>query len=595
MSLKGDKHMKWDLTYLYPSLEEFEKGYSKTIEIVEELATYKGKLDDFDNFKSFFLLQKEFEKIGLRTYQYASLLSDLNKKNTENAARLQKVQLAFVKLQQALSFEEPELIKLGKETVMSFIEKDKDLEEFRFPMEKLFRRQEHILDENSEALLANFSQVASSGRNLYSSLSVADIEGSDVMLDNNEIVTITNSNYRAFIQKSNSDEERKDIFEAVFTYYEAHKNTYASIYKNVLDADLAMVRSRKYGSSLESYLFNNNIPTSVYHNLTKVARENTSAVKKYIALRKEYLGLEEYHTYDRFLPLERSDKEYEFDEAKDLFFKSISHLPKHFQEKAFDVLKDGFVDVFEQPGKRTGAYSSSMPNLHPFILLNYSKTLEDVFTVAHEAGHSIHSMYAAEAQPSSLQNYTIFVAEVASTFNEHNLLDYIINKSEATKKEKIALLQRAIDDILGTFYRQTLFAIYELESHKLVEENQPITADNLSQIMIDLYQEFYGLDITKEGVKQYVWAYIPHLFYTPFYVYQYATSFAASLKLYEDVKNNKPGAFDSYINLLKSGGSNYPVKQLQDAGVDLTTEDAFKAVVNRLNELVDELEVVMKS
>jgi oligoendopeptidase F len=278
-----------------------------------------------------------------------------------------------------------------------------------------------------------------------------------------------------------------------------------------------------------------------------------------------------------------------------LFFKSISHLPKHFQEKAFDVLKDGFVDVFEQPGKRTGAYSSSMPNLHPFILLNYSKTLEDVFTVAHEAGHSIHSMYAAEAQPSSLQNYTIFVAEVASTFNEHNLLDYIINKSEATKKEKIALLQRAIDDILGTFYRQTLFAIYELESHKLVEENQPITADNLSQIMIDLYQEFYGLDITKEGVKQYVWAYIPHLFYTPFYVYQYATSFAASLKLYEDVKNNKPGSFDNYINLLKSGGSDYPVKQLQDAGVDLTTEDAFKAVVNRLNELVNELEVVIKS
>jgi oligoendopeptidase F len=204
-------------------------------------------------------------------------------------------------------------------------------------------------------------------------------------------------------------------------------------------------------------------------------------------------------------------------------------------------------------------------------------------------------MYAAEAQPSSLQNYTIFVAEVASTFNEHNLLDYIINKSEATKKEKIALLQRAIDDILGTFYRQTLFAIYELESHKLVEENQPITADNLSQIMIDLYQEFYGLDITKEGVKQYVWAYIPHLFYTPFYVYQYATSFAASLKLYEDVKNSKPGSFDNYINLLKSGGSDYPVKQLQDAGVDLTTEDAFKAVVNRLNELVNELEVVIKS
>jgi oligoendopeptidase F len=204
-------------------------------------------------------------------------------------------------------------------------------------------------------------------------------------------------------------------------------------------------------------------------------------------------------------------------------------------------------------------------------------------------------MYAAEIQPSTLQNYTIFVAEVASTFNEHNLLDYIINESKATKNEKIALLQRAIDDILATFYRQTLFAIYELEAHKLVESSQPITSDNLSKIMIDLYQEFYGLDIVKEGVKQYVWAYIPHLFYTPFYVYQYATSFAASLKLYEEVKNNTPGAFDNYINLLKSGGSEYPVDQLKKAGVDLTKEDAFKAVVNRLGELVNELEIVLKS
>ncbi|MDT8337216.1 MAG: M3 family oligoendopeptidase, partial [Candidatus Izemoplasmatales bacterium] len=454
---------------------------------------------------------------------------------------------------------------------------------------------EHILDDKSEALLTNFSSLASVGKNLYSSLSVADIEGSDVMLNNKEIVNITNSNYRAFIQKSNSPKERKDIFEAVFSYYAAHKNTYASIYKSVLDADYARVKTRNYESSLESYLFNNNIPTSVYHSLTKVARENTAAVKKYLKLRKEYLGLEEYHTYDRFLELAKSDKEYEFQEAKELFFNSIKHLPKNFKEKAEDVLKDGFVDVFEQTGKRTGAYSSSMPNLHPYILLNYSKTLGDVFTVAHEAGHSIHSMYAAETQPSTLQNYTIFVAEVASTFNEHNLLDYIINESKATKNEKIALLQRAIDDIMSTFYRQTLFAIYELEAHKLVEAQLPITADDLSKIMIDLYKEFYDLDITKEEVKQYVWAYIPHLFYTPFYVYQYATSFAASLKLYEEVKNKKPGSFDNYINLLKSGGSDYPVNQLLKAGVDLTKQDAFKAVVNRLTELVDELEVVLKS
>ncbi|MCF7923805.1 MAG: oligoendopeptidase F [Candidatus Izimaplasma sp.] len=587
--------MKWDLTYLFKNLDEFEKAYHKTEKIIEKLATYKGKLDDFKSFKEFFNLQKEIENTGLRAYQYASLLSDLNKKDTKNAARLQKVQLAFSKLQQAVSFEEPELIALGKEKVMEFIEKDKDLHEYKFAMEKLFRRQEHILDDKSESLLANYSQLSSAGRNLYSSLSVADIEGSDVMLDSGKIVTITNSNYRSYIQKSNSAEERKDIFEAVFNYYDDHKNTYANIYKTVLDTDYARVKIRNYKNSLESYLFNNNIPAEVYYSLTKVARENTKAVKKYLKLRKEYLKLEKHHTYDRFLELAKTDKEYEFNEAKDLFFKSIKQFPKDFQEKAKDVLKDGFVDVYEQPGKRTGAYSSSMPNLHPYILLNYDKTLSDVFTVAHESGHSMHSLYASETQPTSLQNYTIFVAEVASTFNEHNLLDYIINESKASKNEKIALLQRAIDDIMGTFYRQTLFAIYELEAHKLVENSQPITVDNLSKIMIDLYKEFYDIDITEENVKEFVWAYIPHLFYTPFYVYQYATSFAASLKIYENVKTKQPNAFNNYIKLLKSGGSDFPVKQVLEAGVDLTKEEAFKAVVNRLEELVDELEVVLKS
>ncbi|XFA99549.1 oligoendopeptidase F [Candidatus Izemoplasma sp. B36] len=587
--------MNWDLTYLFPTKEDWEVGYNKTIKIIDKLKNYKGKLGEYEMFKEYFLLQLEFTQVGLKTYQYASLLSDLNKKDAENSARLQKMQILFAKLRQATSFEEPEIISLGKEKVMGFISRDKKLEEFRFSLEKLFRRQEHILDDKSESLLANYASLANSGRSLYSSLSVADIEPSDIMLDNGEITTITNSNYRAYIQKSRSEKERKEIFESVFEYYASHKNTYANIYKTVLDADYALMKTRNYQSCLESYLFNNNIPTDVYHSLCNVARNNTKYVKKYLDIRKKHLGLSKTHTYDRFLQLAKDSKEYSFEDAKELFFNSIKHFPSDFQDKAHDVLKTGFVDVLEKSGKRTGAYSSSMPNLHPYILLNFSKTLSDVFTVAHEAGHSIHSMFASEAQPTSLQNYTIFVAEVASTFNEHNLLDYIIKESKASKEEKIALLQSAIDDIMSTFYRQTLFAIYELESHKLIENNQPITADALSKIMIDLYKEFYDLDIKEEEVKEFVWAYIPHLFYTPFYVYQYATSFAASLKIYEDVKTGKKDAFTKYISLLKSGGSKYPVQQLKDAGVDLTEEAAFKAVVNRLEELVNELEEVLIS
>ncbi|PKL00714.1 MAG: oligoendopeptidase F [Tenericutes bacterium HGW-Tenericutes-1] len=583
--------MKWDLTYLFKTQEDFNQALQTTMGIIDKLATYKGQLHLEEKFVEYYLLQKKLTEVGLRAYQYASLKSDLNKKDANNAKQLQMVQIGFAKLSEACSFEEPELISIGKETIMKYAHNHKELHEFEFGFEKLFRRQEHILDDNSEALLANFNRLATSGRELYSSLSVADMENSDVMLDNGEIVTITNSNYRAYISKSKSPKEREEIFRAVFSYYDIHKNTYANIYKTVLEADFAWMKARKYETSVESYLFNNAIPVDVYYSLTQVAKETTAPVKKYIQLRKKALGLETYHTYDRFLELVQTDKEYEYEEARTLFFNSIKDFPADFQDKAHEVLKEGFVDVFEADGKRTGAYSSSMPDLHPYILLNYSKTLGDVFTVAHEAGHSMHSMYAAEGQPSALQDYTIFVAEVASTFNEHNLLDYIIKNSNASKNDKIALLQRAIDDIMSTFYRQTLFALYELEAHKLMENNQPITADILSEIMINLYKEFYDLDITTEEVKQFVWAYIPHLFYTPFYVYQYATSFAASLKIYEDVKNKVAGAFERYIGLLKSGGSKFPVEQLKEAGVDLTKKDAFIAVSNRLSELVNQLAI----
>ncbi|MDD3957405.1 MAG: hypothetical protein PHO96_00790, partial [Candidatus Izemoplasmatales bacterium] len=256
--------MKWDLSYLFETDEAYQKALQETKEKIAKLGTYKGKLSSENTFVEYFSLQKELQKVGYRVYLYASLSSDLNKKDMEKSARLQEVQIAFAQLQQAISFEEPELILLGRDKVIAFVENNPQIHEFRFIFEKLFLRQEHILNDEAEMLLANFNQLADSGRSLYSSLSVADIENVDVMLDSKEIVTITNSNYRAFIQKSQSAKERKDIFEAVFSYYDTHKNTYAQIYKTVLEADYALMKSRKYASSLESYLFNNQIPTEVY-------------------------------------------------------------------------------------------------------------------------------------------------------------------------------------------------------------------------------------------------------------------------------------------------------------------------------------------
>ncbi len=585
--------MKWDLSYLFKTYEDFTKALNELDTYVERLASYNKKLKNENDFVEYLLLSDELDLKLSRVFQYAHLKSDLNKKDVNAANDLQKVFFFLNKLVQATSFESPEILAIGEKTIMSFIDNNKEIVQHRFSMEKLFHMNKHVLDSKKEELLSYFNTTSSAGSDLYDSLETSDRKYKTITLSNKEKVTVTQGNWRGLICDCTNKNDRKKVFRAIFDYYAENKNTFAKIYQIEYQLDLANMKARKYKSILEAHLFNNNIPTSVYTNLVSVASNNNESLKKYIKLRKKYLNLSEHYSYDRFLQLAHSDKKYSYEEAKELFFASIESCPEDFKSKAREVLKEGFVDVYESDGKRSGAYSSSQANLHPYILLNYSNTLDDVFTVAHESGHSIHSMYAMEAQPAQLQGYTIFVAEIASTFNEHMLLDYLMNNKELSKNEKIMLLQKEIDEIMSTFYRQTLFANYEMEVSKLVEQDEPINHEVLSNIMIKLYKQYYGMDIKKEKVKQYVWAYIPHLFHTPFYVYQYATSFAASFALYENVKQKKKGAFEKYVNLLKSGGSKYPIVQTKEAGIDLTKKETFMAVVHRMDELVNQLEKLL--
>ena len=583
----------WNLTYLFKDDAAWEAEFTSLKDLFKRIGDFKGKLADEEAFVEFKKLEIEFEKRFEKIYQYASLKSDLNKKDVANATAYAKVMNFYAELASTLSFEEPELLSIGRDRIMGFIDNHKELEEIRFGMEKVFRQTDHILDEKSEMLLARLMPVTSNGRELYSALAVADSTPETITLKNGKSVTVTQGNWTVLEEEADNDCDRKNIFEAIYKKYDSLKTTFATIYNQIINTNKANSINRNYSSILESYLYHNAIPESVFTTLVKVASTNNDALKKYIKLRQKYLGLEEYHTYNRFMKLASSNKKYTYEEAKELFFDSIKAFPKDFQDKAHLALEEGFVDVYEKDGKRSGAYSSSVVDSRPFILLNYTDSLEDVFTVAHESGHSIHSLYAAEAQPASLQDYTIFVAEIASTFNEHRLLDYLIESGKATKEEKIVLLQKAIDSIVSTFYRQTLFADYEYRANEIAANGGVINHEVLSNIMIDLYKQYYGIDITKEVYKKYVWCYIPHLFYTPFYVYQYATSFAASLKLYESVKNGGAKEFENYVGLLKAGGSDYPVKEALAAGVDFTNEDTFMAVVNRMEELVDELEKVL--
>ena len=585
--------MNWNLTVIFKTKEDFEKEFESVSKLVDEVKQYEGKLGDFASFKKYYLIQKEFEERGSKLYLYAHLSSDLNKKDVENAAMVQKCMMLFANLNEATSFETPEILALGKEKVMNFVEKDEELKPFKFIFEKTFHQTEHILSKPEERILSITSPAISKGGDLYSMLAVADGVNETINVQGKDY-TVTHGNWSDLINEFKDEDDQRKVFEAIFKKYEKNKNTYAAIYDAIMESDKAIMKARGYDSILNVHLFHNNIPTKVYENLVEVAGSNTEYIKKYIQLRKEYLGIKKYCTYHRFLSLAESNKKYEFKDALDLFFKSISKFPQDFQAKAHTALEEGYVDVYEKDGKRTGAYSSSVTDFHPFILLNYNNALDDVFTVAHEAGHSIHSLYAMENQPSILQNYTIFVAEIASTFNEHNLLDYLMNSGTLSKEEKIMLLQKAIDNIIATFYRQTLFAEYELQVSRLKEKEVPLNYMVLSNIMIDLYKKYYGLDIKEEVYKEYIWAYIPHLFYTPFYVYQYATSFAASLKLYQNVKENVPNAFNKYTNLLSAGGSKYPTEIAKDAGIDFESKETFEAVTKRLKELVEQLEELLK-
>jgi oligoendopeptidase F len=583
---------KWDLSVFYPSDEAWEVDFNLLKTKVSEFSNFKGQLGAFESFKAYHQFDEEVTKLLYKVYAYAHLASDLNLKDTKKMQMNQQVGLLLSQLSQITSFVSPEIIALGEETVLSFVEKDDLLKPFKFPYQKLFRGQSHILDEKSEQLLSNFSPIRSIPTSLYQALSTIDRTDETIKQSDGSEVLVSQAQFRALIEDAPTAEDRKAIFTSLYKKYVDNKTAFAATYNLVLQQLSANVKNRGYESSLDAALFGNNIPTSVFLNLKDTAYENTHTLKRYVALRKKSLGLDEYFTYDRFLPLAKSGKKYPYEAAKSLFLESIKTFPKEFVDNQIEAIKDGFVDAMPSDGKRSGAYSSSMYGHHPFILLNHNDTLDAVFTLAHEAGHSAHSIFSDKAQPMPISNYTIFVAEIASTFNEHALLDYLLEKS-TSKKEKIELLSLAIDNIHSTFYRQTLFATYEYEANKLVSEGKPINDKALSQIMIDLYKHYYDLDLTKEPGKQYVWAYIPHLFYTPFYVYQYATAFSASLKIYENVKTEQPKAFDNYIAMLKTGGSMYPVDEAKIAGADLTKKESFQAVVTRMESLLDQLEVLL--
>lgn len=584
---------KWNLSDIYENYENWNKDFDKIKEIKAELVKYKGTFGEKGKLLQFLQKKEELEKILYKLYRYPQLARDLKSLDDEATENLQKLQFFLSDVSTELSWENSEIIE-NKEKIEKWIE-NKEYDDYRFEISDLLRLQKHVLNEEKSKLLSYYSSFFSAPKNIYSEVTISDMIWPEVELSDGRKIKATSANYSKEISVNRNQEDRKKLFEAYYGAYKEKENTIAAIYSSILHRKIGNTKAHNYKNFLVSALEGDNIPEKVYLNLIETTKENTKPLQRYYKLRKKLLGLKEYYNYDNAINIVDFDKEYEYDEAKKIVLESVKPLGTEYVEKMEKAISNGWLDVFETENKRSGAYSAGVYGVHPYMLLNYNKTLDSVFTLAHELGHTLHTLYSYENQPFSLADYTIFVAEVASTFNERLLLDYMFEKS-TDSLEKIALLEQEIGNIIGTFYTQVLFADFEYRAHKMAEEGEPITAKTLSQLVEKIYDEYYGDALSKDELMYILWSRIPHFYNSPFYVYQYSTCFASSAIIYDNVIKNKDEkarkeALNKYLTLLSSGGNDYPMAQLQKAGVDLSKKEVIEAVAKQLDVLLDKLEI----
>jgi oligoendopeptidase F len=589
---------KWNLQDIFSSWDEWEAAY-KTLEAgIDQYAALKGTLAQGpERLLDAFRLSERLGQLAYRVWYFPALRYDEDQRDNAINAKRQQVQILFARWKQAESWFDPELLAIPLETVRGWMDAVEALRLYRFAIEDRYRQQEHVLDEKGERLMSLSSRLSASPNDAYFALSTADVKFPTITLSNGEEVVVSYGQYRAILATRREQTDRAKAFEALHTTYQASLNTYASLYNAVCQRDWFHARARGYKGTLEAALHGDNIPTSVVENLIESTRAGVEPLRRYHRLRRKALGVPTYQVYDFSIPLVTFDKKYPYDDVLDRIVKSVAPLGSEYQARMRQGFSGGWIDVYENEGKRSGAYSAPVYGTHPYMLLNYTDTMDDVFTLAHEMGHSMHTILSHETQPFIYSSYTIFVAEVPSTLSEALLLEYMLEHS-TDAAERIVLLQHAIDNIAGTFYTQVLFADYELRAHRLVEQDQPITSDVLTNTYRQLVEDYYGDAVDVNPLTGMTWARIPHFFNSPYYVYQYATCFASAARLAREIMQEPPEdrerARVRYLELLRSGGNDYPMEQLKKAGVDLSQPDTVQAIVSQLDDLVTRLEAELK-
>jgi len=585
---------RWDLSHICRTWDEWTSSYRELEAAVELFKGRQGTLASGpEALVGAFRAMDLMGALSYRVWYYASLRYDEDQRNNEINARRQQVQILFARQQQAGSWFNPELLAIPLETVRGWMATHPDLALYRFAIESLFHEQEHVLDERGERLLSYASRSGSVSHDSYSALTTADMKPPAVTLGDGELVTLSYGQYRALLETNRNQADRAAAYRAFHQVYADNRNTYAALYNGVLQRDWFHARARGYDSTLQAALHGNNIPTSVVETLIRVTKEGVEPLRRYQRLRRRVLGLDSYRLFDLFIPLVSHDARYAYDEVAPWIVDAVAPLGPDYQQHVREAFAGRWIDVFENDGKRSGAYSAPVYGAHPYMLLNYNETLDAIFTLAHEMGHSMHTLLAHQTQPFVYAGYTIFVAEVPSTLSEALFLDFMLERAQ-TRDQRAVLLQHAIDSITSTFYTQVMFADFELQAHRLVEQDQPITAEVLSGIYDTLLREYYGDVLDEEPLSSVTWARIPHFFSTPYYVYQYATCFASTARLMQDLRSSdgptRTAGVGRYLSLLRAGGSGYPMDLLRTAGIDLSQADTVRAVASELDVLVSRLE-----
>jgi oligoendopeptidase F len=589
-----DSKYTWDLSAIFADWASWESGFRDLEEGVEAFKQFEGTLTlGADRLLASLRERDRIGQLSYRVWYYPNLQYDQDQRDNQINAKRQQVQLLLARWSQAESWYAPELLRIPLETVRQWLDASPELAVYRFYLEDLFRQQKHVLSEAGERLLSLSSRLATVPHDAYAALSTADARFPTIQLSTGESVQVSYGQYRKLLATCRNQIDRRHAYEALYDTYGTSLNTYAALYNGVMQRGWFEARARGYASTLDAALFGNNIPTEVVLNLIRETKAGVGPFRRYHKLRRRVLGLDEYFVFDGFVPLVQHDVHYRYDEVLDWITESVRPLGEDYVTKVREAFVGRWIDVYENQGKRSGAYSAPVYGSHPYMLLNYNDTLDAVFTLAHEMGHSIHTMLSHETQPFVYAGYTIFVAEVPSTLSEALLLDLMLERA-STREERIVLLQHAIDGIVGTFYNQVLFADFELQAHQMVEQDQPVTSDILNALYARLLDEYWGDALSADARAQMTWARIPHFFQSPYYVYQYATCFASTAKLMNEVQSRdtavRKAAVDRYLNLLRAGGSDYPMDLLARAGVDLSEAGTVRAVVAQLDDLVTRLE-----